>query len=79
MVQKFVITLTLQEDPEDRTAPELNCSSHSEGVETVHFAIMAKTFKALTEAALETHLQVSSDLAETAARAAESGAFDEED
>lgn len=79
MSQKFIITLTLEEDPSDRTTPDLKVSTHAEGVDSTHFAIMAKTLSKLVIAPLEASLQVASDLAETATRAADAGVFDEDE
>lgn len=79
MVQKYVITITLQEDLDDMGSPELKINYNAKGVETGQFALMAKTFKALTEASLESHLQVSSDLSITAQKASDAGAFDEDE
>nr|DAN85918.1 MAG TPA: hypothetical protein [Caudoviricetes sp.] len=78
MTQKFVITITLSEDPSDRTTPDLNFKTDASEVSSGHFAVMAKTLKQLVLAPLETHLQVASALAESAQRASDFGAFDEE-
>lgn len=78
MTQKFVITITLSEDPNDRTTPDLNFKTDASEVSTTHFAVMAKTLKELVLSPLETHLQVASDLAESAQRASDFGAFDED-
>lgn len=78
MPQQFVITLTLTEDVEDRTRPDLTVKTDAKGVTSAHFSLICKTLKDLTIAPLQSHLQVSADLAETAIKAAESGAFDED-
>lgn len=79
-MEQFTITIVLSEkdldNPEDET-PTLNIKIDSSKVSSGKFAILSRTFKDLTLAGMDVNLQVSSDLAETAAKASEAGAFDD--
>lgn len=79
MSDKFVITITLESDDFDRTAPEINIKTDASNVKSGHFALLSKTIKDLIIAPLETQLQVSVDLAESATRASDAGAFDDDE
>jgi aromatic ring hydroxylase len=77
-MQSFTITLTLT-DEDGVESPSLNISSKGEGVTDSQFALLAKTFKDLTIAPLEAHLEVSNQVAGLAKRCSDADAFDEED
>jgi len=76
-MQSFTITLTIT-DEDGVENPSLSVGSKGENVSDPQFALLAKTFKDLTVAPLESHLEVSNALAALAKRASDADAFDDD-